>query len=391
MKYYLYDKKTKKINKKRLLKVLLIAFIIVAIIAIILAYKLNENFKEFFDKNILRKEITQENTVKIEINSNNNPSIYAYYRYITILDRNILEVYTNSSNPDYELEVAITNPIYASNNRFLVVAEKEGSKIYLIEQNNIVWQKDVEGKISKVNVNKNGYVSIVVSNAGYKAVILTLDPDGTELFKTYLGTTYALDVDISNDNKYLAIAEADTSGTYVQCNIKIISMDLARTQPSNSVIQTFKADSRDVVTKINYQTKNNLVCMYDSNISVIQGNQNNNIQEFGSDVLFADINLEEYIATIIRKPANIIQLEYQLKMRNIINNKENVLILETLPKAIYAYDNIVAINYGTSVDFVNTNGWVLKKYKSSQEINSIVLNNNVAGIIYKDRIELINL
>ena len=391
MKYYLYDQKTKKINKKRLLITILIVFVILCLMAIIILYKFNAGFKDFFDKNILKKEITQENTVKIEINSSNNPSVYAYDKYITVLSRNILEIYTNSSNPDYELEVAITNPLYASNNRFLVIGEKEGSKVYLISENNIIWEKDIEGQILKVNVNENGYVSIVISSSGHNAVIITLNPEGTELFKTYLATTYVLDVDISNDNKYMAIAEADTSGTFVQSNIKIISMDLAQTEPFNSIIQTFKADARDVVTKINYQTKNNLVCMYDTNISLIQDEQNTVIKEFDNDVLFADINLDEYIATVIRKPANIIQLEYQLQMKNIANDKENIVTLETLPKAIYAKDNVIAINYGTSVDFVNTGGWIIKKYISDQEINDIVLNKNVAGIVYKDRIELINL
>ena len=57
--------------------------------------------------------------------------------------------------------------------------------------------------------------------------------------------------------------------------------------------------------------------MYDTNISLIQNEQNTVIKEFDNDVLFADINLDEYIATVIRKPANIIQLEYQLQMKNI--------------------------------------------------------------------------
>lgn len=45
------------------------------------------------------------------------------------------------------------------------------------------------------------------------------------MFKTYLSSSKAVDVAISNDNKHLAIAEVDTSGTIIQSSIKIISIE----------------------------------------------------------------------------------------------------------------------------------------------------------------------
>ena len=49
------------------------------------------------------------------------------------------------------------------------------------------------------------------------------------------------------------------------------------------------------------------------------------------------------------------------------------------------------INFGTEVLFINNYGWLIKKYTSSQEIQSITISNNLAGIIYKDKIEFLNL
>jgi len=36
-------------------------------------------------------------------------------------------------------------------------------------------------------------------------------------------------------------------------------------------------------------------------------------------------------------------------------------------------------------------GWLKKKYSSNQEIKNIVLGNNLAGIVYKNKIEIIDL
>ena len=92
--------------------------------------------------------------------------------------------------------------------------------MYLITDKDISWQANTEGNISKVYVNKNGYVAVVITDTSYKTVIEMYNPEGKEMFKTYLSSTRTADVAISNDNKYLAIAEVDTSGTIIQSNIK---------------------------------------------------------------------------------------------------------------------------------------------------------------------------
>ena len=75
------------------------------------------------------------------------------------------------------------------------------------------------------------------------------------------------------------------------------------------------------------------------------------------------------------------------------NNPENEIIyeIEQNPKTVYVEDNVICINIGTEVLFINSNGWLIKRYKSSQEVQNVVFNNNIAGIISKNKIELISL
>lgn len=42
-------------------------------------------------------------------------------------------------------------------------------------------------------------------------MVKVYSPEGKDLFTMYLSTTYAVDIDISEDNKYLAVAEIDYS------------------------------------------------------------------------------------------------------------------------------------------------------------------------------------
>ena len=53
-------------------------------------------------------------------------------------------------------------------------------------------------------------------------------------------------------------------------------------------------------------------------------------------------------------------------------------------------DNM-ALNMGNEIRIINSNGWLLKKYTSDNQIKNIVIGDSVAGVIYKNRIEIIKL
>ncbi len=216
-------------NEKTKKKVIVggVILLVAIIILLIALYIGNKSVRTFIDRYILRKEIVQNNVTSIDISTLENPSIYAYDKYITTLNKNKLTTYSSSGKKEYEQEISISDAIYSSNNRFLGIAQKNGQNIYLISGQNILWQAEIEGEIQKINVNKNGYVSVIIKGGSYK-IIDIYSPAGKELFKTYLSSTLAVDAVISNDNKYLAIAEINTTGTLIQSNVKIISVEKAR-------------------------------------------------------------------------------------------------------------------------------------------------------------------
>lgn len=136
------------ITKKKLMIVGII-LLVIALILCIAFYIGNSNFRSFIDRYILRKEIVQNNVSSIDISTLENPSIYAYDKYITILNKNKITAYLSSGKKEFEHEILISNAIYASNNRFLVVGEKGGQNLYCILEQNLAWQAEVEGEIRK--------------------------------------------------------------------------------------------------------------------------------------------------------------------------------------------------------------------------------------------------
>lgn len=385
------------INLKKETKTkIIIAITIIAVIAVvtlIAVYIGNEGVRSFFDRHILRKEVEENKAASITLNTEENQSIYAYDKYITILNKNKLTSYSSSGEKKYEHDISVNDALYSSNNRFLAIAQKNGKNVYLVSEANLLWQNviDIEGNITKINVNKNGYVSVIVAGSSYKTVIITYSPAGKELFKTYLSTTIAIDTDISNDNKYLSIAEINTSGTLIQSNIKIISVEKAQSDPTNSVIFTYQATANDLITDIKYQDKK-LICMYDSGIHMFQDEKDEPVISFTeTKATLASVEFDSHAMYAEEKSSGLFSSNTQIFLKNTQSQKENIYTAKSAVKNVKTYANNLALNLGSEVHFINTSGWLIKKYISEQEIKDIVLSDKIGGIVYKNKIEIVNL
>ena len=211
------------------------------------------------------------------------------------------------------------------------------------------------------------------------------------LYKTYFSNTLAIDSAISNDNKYLAIAEIDYSGTSIQSNIKILSIEKSQTNPTNAIDYIYPANSNSIVLDINYTSKNKLVCMYDSSIHLIQNNTDKELTKISAKSdLFFDINLTDTYLKISQN-SNTLFSGIEAHLIDISSEKDNLYNISGTPKSIYSNDTTLAINLGSEIVFINNNGWLIKKFNTSQEAKNIVLGSGIAGIVYKNKVEIINL
>ena len=379
-------------SKNSFLKTSLLIILGFCIVIIVARYITDENFRSEIDTNIFGKQVAESSLNSIEVNTDTNPAIFAYDKYIAILSKNKLSAYTSKGTLASELDVNISVPLSHSDGKYMVLGEKDGDKLYLISEGRILWNTKVEGKISGVNVNENGYVSVIVKNTIYKSVIVFYDLSGNELFRRYISSNYAICTDISKDNKYLAIGEVDYSGTIIKSYVTIISVEKAETDPDNSIVYTYESNNGEIITNINYQDKDNAVCMFNTYIQKVTSVDNTRLFDFTTDDLYVDIDLDSGVAVIDKQSSGLFSYEYEVKVKSINSKAESLYILNSdLPKSVIVSGELMAFNLGNEVRIVSQFGWLQKKYTSSKQIKNVVLGNSIAGIVYKNKIEIIEL
>ncbi len=387
-------KPKKNINKKKMIITISIGVILLIVGITMLVYYSSNDARKFLDQYLFRKNVTQEKLDSIELDYDSNISVFAYNRYICILAENKLMEYNSSGKLENEINLEINNPVYSVNNKYIAISEQNGSKLNLISGSEILWTKEMDGNISKISVNNNGYVSVILTGTTYKSVIAIFDEKGNELFKIYRSTTTVVDTSISNDNQYLAFAEINTSGTAIQSSVRVISIDKAKSNAEDYIIYEYSADGNKLITNIEYNGNDKIVCMYDDEISVIQNETNNSIlslNENGKNINFANINLDNFVYRAIEENDGLFNTNTVLEIKNVNNDNTTVYTIEGAAKYIYSDSNVIAVSLGQDIEFVNTSGWLLKSYRSTQEAQDVVIGNGIAGIVYNDRVELLSL
>ena len=385
------EKYQRELNIRKIVITSIIAIFLIAIIVIFSLYIAEESFRKWVDVNVLRKDIASENVASIDLNVDKNNQIFCYNKYICILNEKNLKLYNQSGENITDISVDINTALFSSNDKYLAIAEKNGQEFCVITDKSYSWRQKVDGEILQIYINKNGYVALVTTDTTYKSIITVYDQTGKQLMRNFLSTTRVIDVTISNDNKNVAFAEMDTSGTLIKSSVKIISIEKAQTKSDESIIYSKEASTSKMILKVQYQDKNDLVCVYDDGINIIKDGKETEVLSKEDGITFMSGNLNNNIAYIKEEQVGAFESTSKLSIVNPLNGQTSTYNFDEIAKEMYTNGSIIGVNIGTEMYFIGTNGMLIKKYTSNQEITNVMITKGLAIIIYKDRIEIVNL
>jgi len=181
-------------------------------------------------------------------------------------------------------------------------------------------------------------------------------------------------------------------GTIINSKVKTISIDKAKSDPSNSIIHTYELPADTLVTNLEYHEKDELLCISAEKVySIKNGNLQELTQITDNNITFAGVKLAKSYYKVVENVNGVNNQITNVEIVNTSNNNSHMYTINGIAKEVYSQDGVIAINLGAEVYFINENGWLIKKYTSNQEIKKIVVSSKIAGIIYRNKIEFISL
>ena len=360
--------------------------IMIAMISAIIFYYNSEKIISYFEN----KEWEIADSIG-SVTLNNYIDIEGTLSNLIVISSNYVTGYSNEAKEEFDLFVSFQEIVSDSAGDYCIVGEKNGTNVYMICGSQKVWESSVTGNIYDVYVNKNGYAAVIYKQSGYKSLVKIITPLGEELFTSYLASTYALDVSITNDNKTLAIAEVDTEGIHVVSTIKIIDINNLQ----NKDIKKIELDENSLLVDVEYNDKNELLIMTDSKFQLYKDGALKDVLSYDySNTINATIENKKNIITVSKEETGLFDVKYNLCIYTCGDELEKEEYeLYDLPKQIKAFNDVIALVMEDELLVINTNGKLVKKCDISRNIKSVVLfdNGNTIGLIFRDKIEFIKI
>ena len=132
--------------------------------------------------------------------------------------------------------------------------------------------------------------------------------------------------------------------------------------------------------------------MYTDSIILIDGdNQETLSDNKKSKITFSSININNVSVTLEEKNSGLFTVDSILKITNLDNKETKEYVVKEITKDLYTQENTIGLNLGTELEFLNKDGWLIKRYIANQEITNVVVSNELAGVVYRNKVEIVKL
>jgi WD40 repeat protein len=107
---------------------------------------------------------------------------------------------------------SLDTPALAVSDKLAAAFDIGGKTLRVADFDANVTEMDTEGVIISVTMNRDGFMAVTTSEAGYKGLVTVYDPSLQAIYEWYSGEGYPLTACVSPDGKSLATLTADADG-----------------------------------------------------------------------------------------------------------------------------------------------------------------------------------
>lgn len=170
----------------------------------------------------------------------------------------------NRLNARWSIEQGNSAPVIKTSGRYALTYSFDVANAVLTKDGKSV-NLPTDNPIIAASVNKNGYSVLVTREKGYKAQAVVHSPDGNVIYKWHSADNYIVDVDISQDNRTLAVATVDFSTDTVSGGIMFFNFS----QDKPYYGQIFK---NNLMMEIQFVDKDSLMAVGDLSTILVKTN-----------------------------------------------------------------------------------------------------------------------
>jgi len=299
------------------------------------------------------------------------------------LDKNGKEVWS--------VPVNITNPLLKTNGIELLVTGIGSKEIYVIKGKSIKWSAKFEDNILNAHISDDGYVTVVSEAKGYRGQVRVFDPSGIEMFKRFVAENFVINAEVSPSGNQFLINCIDASGieavSYIDFfNVKEIMS--GQKQP----VAGMKLNEKDIFPFIWQLDDDSFFTVGCSTVIYVDKERNKKWTNQYGKIYSSAVTQDKYLALAAVELGKRNASDSKISILNKQGKETTSYQVKDEVKNIQVYVDIIAVNTGREVHFINVKGDLAGKYSfKSDVLNVYFLNRFQAVVVTNNSVEIITL
>lgn len=380
-----YNEQLQTMAKSKMIKKNIV--VCISIFAVVISIYLFFRFGPIFGISISRNLGIDEDN-KISIVSTGDDIYLSYNNELLIYSNREVSTYNSSLKKTwtYSLEDTFTPNIYVCD-KYMVISNNTNGKIYLFNGHKEILNKQVEGVINNIYLDKYGNMAIEYSSSGYKKIVGVYDKNGKHKYNTYFSNGAIVDIKILDKGNKLVVAQTDSSSFKVGFDILIVS------GTEEGEIRQLATFDNNLLYNLTIQDEN-IIMLLDDKIASCNINNGtiNNINTFKSDqMLFVGLAGNYY--TYMSKDFSQDNSKYSVKMDRFDATNIGSMELDNTPKMMENTGILNYFIYQTNMQVINKWAIEVKSINIDFPPKQIVVFNHEKSValIYTNKIYIVNL
>ncbi len=333
---------------------------------------------------VVENRVAEEKELKlweIRYEAKDRPTFIVYKDLIIKSTLHGITAIDKQGNEKWNFPVKMNKPLLKTKGLNLVAADIGGTMVLAIDQKGIKWEETFEGDIINVDISKKGFITVVHKVEGYKGVVRVFDPEGQEVFKRYIIDTFVFSGEVMPSGESVIINSIDISGIGATSCIEftdLLGNPFAALLPRENLVYPFVFTLEDDSFSIANDTS---IIHFDRNRNEVWEKKYKKV--YSIDVI--DDNLF-IVAVNSNDTANTSEILFITREGKVVKSYP----LKREVNNISTYRDIVAINTGREVYFINSKADLVEKYNSLSDVIQVYFfSKDEAAIVTRNCIEIV--
>ena len=310
----------------------------------------------------------------------NDSKYSAYSKGVVCASTNYMCYITTKGEKEWEMTTSVIDPILETAGDYILIAQKNGRKLCLYDNDKLIYDIDCEDNILTANLSENGDCVLVTTKDLYKGAVVAYNRNGQLIYAWSSGNDSVIDAAISPKSRNIAVALLNTDED-VKATVEIF--DITETEPLS------RTEYEDTILFDIEYLKDTIYAFGDNSIIGVKENGKTKF-----DVRFDGMNINHYAfddkgnSLMLVDNANVATLAYY----NSKGRNKNAFSILSVPDFIKVKGNHIMYNMDRDVIIGRRSGKGLSKYTAGMDIHDfIMIDKDTFFIVYSNSLELVQM